>query len=362
MSRYLQRLCWNTQGWTTPSGGKFGTENSYPGKYGFGHEEWNFNTADAVDGYVYGHIYRRYENLGQGTSPGPHDFYFWSRQDPSSPSLLIGAYHDAVFVPPEERKRVFKKLTSNGVIRRRARELSNLGLPSKALSRIGSPITRVLDDFPVLRVRKESVEAFSHRIPLTSAFRGVPRPMLTRYNQFAKLDRAQKIAGLYHPASPSHGEKEVESERVDYYWRQTAAKSKRVERHEEILRKRVEAFLRKSAPKPFVSTEVGHTDLIAERNDHRCLMELKTCQHVASKIAARAALGQLLYYAYHRASGSEFARTKPPDSLCIVMDKKPDADTLAWLKELSRRFGVTADLAWPSGKRFTSAFATTPFF
>ena len=133
MARYLQRLCWNSKGWTAPSGRKFGTENSYPGRYGFGHEEWNFNTDDAVDGYVYGHIYRDFESLGHQTSPGPHDFYFWSRPRPSSLALLVGVYQNAVFVPKGERERVTSAFEAKGVLQRRTREIQGLGLPARAL-------------------------------------------------------------------------------------------------------------------------------------------------------------------------------------------------------------------------------------
>jgi len=44
MTAILQRVCWNTRGWTMPSGST--QERGFPGENGFGHEEWNFQTAD----------------------------------------------------------------------------------------------------------------------------------------------------------------------------------------------------------------------------------------------------------------------------------------------------------------------------
>ena len=54
----IARICWNTNGWTCPSGriGKSKNKDSYEYKYGFGHEEWLFDIAKTINGYHYGHI------------------------------------------------------------------------------------------------------------------------------------------------------------------------------------------------------------------------------------------------------------------------------------------------------------------
>jgi len=40
MITVLQRVCWNSRSWKSPSGETFDSGN--PGKIGFGNEEWNF--------------------------------------------------------------------------------------------------------------------------------------------------------------------------------------------------------------------------------------------------------------------------------------------------------------------------------
>ena len=41
MALYLLKpILWNTKGYTRPTGVR-ASAKSYPGKYGFGHEEWN---------------------------------------------------------------------------------------------------------------------------------------------------------------------------------------------------------------------------------------------------------------------------------------------------------------------------------
>lgn len=57
-TKKIARICWNTNGWTCPSGqiGKSKNKDSYEYKYGFGHEEWLFDIAKTIKGYHYGHI------------------------------------------------------------------------------------------------------------------------------------------------------------------------------------------------------------------------------------------------------------------------------------------------------------------
>ncbi|GAA5522406.1 hypothetical protein LQ318_11705 [Aliifodinibius salicampi] len=52
------RICWNTNGWTSPSGteGKSDSEESFEGLVGLGFEEWLFNEGLNYNGFQYGFI------------------------------------------------------------------------------------------------------------------------------------------------------------------------------------------------------------------------------------------------------------------------------------------------------------------
>ena len=52
----VARLTWNTNGWIMPSGpdGKSHSPESHECKFGYGHEEWLFDTSKIIDGYHYG--------------------------------------------------------------------------------------------------------------------------------------------------------------------------------------------------------------------------------------------------------------------------------------------------------------------
>lgn len=53
----IARMCWNNLGWIKPSGRKGKSKNkSHEKIYGFGHEEWNFDTEKLIDEYKFGFL------------------------------------------------------------------------------------------------------------------------------------------------------------------------------------------------------------------------------------------------------------------------------------------------------------------
>ena len=56
--RRISRLAFNSNGWIKPSGsyGKSKHKDSHEANYGYGHEEWLFDTSKIIDGYHYGFL------------------------------------------------------------------------------------------------------------------------------------------------------------------------------------------------------------------------------------------------------------------------------------------------------------------
>jgi hypothetical protein len=54
----VARLCWNDKGWIKPSGkkGKSVFSKSHEARFGYGHEEWLFDTGKLINGYHYGFL------------------------------------------------------------------------------------------------------------------------------------------------------------------------------------------------------------------------------------------------------------------------------------------------------------------
>jgi hypothetical protein len=132
MAILLQRMCWNDNGWRGPTSTPHSEErskDSYVAQYGFGHEEWNFSKADAVDGLVYGYMYypQYGQNLAEEMYDDKHEIYFFAI-DSNRRRWLVGSYRNARFLRFEERRTAAEKLQNSGVLERRVEELMALGV------------------------------------------------------------------------------------------------------------------------------------------------------------------------------------------------------------------------------------------
>lgn len=58
IEKRISRLTWNNNGWVKPSGpeGKSKNKDTHEGQFGYGHEEWLFDTSKLVNGYHYGFL------------------------------------------------------------------------------------------------------------------------------------------------------------------------------------------------------------------------------------------------------------------------------------------------------------------
>ena len=117
-TKKIARICWNTNGWTCPSGriGKSKNKDSYEYKYGFGHEEWLFDIAKTINGYHYGHIqavasYK--ENLS-------FDLSLFTINDKTKQRYWVGEILDVEPVFNKEAKTILSEYKKKGLVCRNA--------------------------------------------------------------------------------------------------------------------------------------------------------------------------------------------------------------------------------------------------
>src|SRR4051812_23405871 len=117
MAILLQRVCWNSKGWRHPTGELYGKEASYVGKYGFGHEEWNFNTSDLIDGTVHGYAYYRPPEHQTNRYSEAHQIYFFSIR-PDKIRVLVGRYRNVRFLTASETEGLKKSFRASPILGR----------------------------------------------------------------------------------------------------------------------------------------------------------------------------------------------------------------------------------------------------
>jgi hypothetical protein len=343
----LQRLCWNSNTWRGPTGDSYQKEDSYVGQNGFGHEEWNLNTADLIDGNVYGYTY--YNPPAHGAAPlGPYDLYFFAIS-PHKERFLVGAYRSAWFLDQEDRRLLKTRLEGSPYLVHRAKELVALGLPH--LQTEDDAMRILLTDFALnVRTAPDQVVTISPPRLLRSADIGGRDPRhLNRYTKPLFIDRAP-VGESPRPAASARLPEEVDRELLeDAYVRFTPAQRRVIERRHNVLSNRFRTWL----------GQVGATEIVPEsaRVDVRCaysghsyLFELKTSYRLSTRHALREALGQILEYALYPGRA-------PCDRLAIVVDAVPSASDIEWFHHLVT-LGVAVELFWLLGESVYSASAT----
>jgi hypothetical protein len=121
MFHMINRMRWNSAGWKQPT--LLRGDGGYPGKLGFGIEDWNFQLDDAVDGFVYGYLCYAPPEWRVKEAGNEFRIGFWSR-DPETRKKMFVGYYDGASVPTEEDyERVDRAFTERGIYTRRINEV-----------------------------------------------------------------------------------------------------------------------------------------------------------------------------------------------------------------------------------------------
>jgi len=346
----LQRICWNSNEWRGPTGDRFGKEDSYVGKNGFGHEEWNFNTNDLIDGKVLGYSYYT-PNEGTPQFKSRHDIYFFAIE-PKEGRQLVGFYKNARFLSGKERSNLKRKFQTSELLEKRVDELLSLDLPTIAASKRAKEY--LLNQFSInIEVAPEDVHVIVPRPLLTRAHTGGrDTKRLSRYTKPVFLS-AVPIIGRGKQQPGQRGEKKragTEDDLLeDEYLRFTKAQRKVIRRVHNQLSNRFRAWL-KSIGATKVRGEASSVDVNCGFDGATYLFELKVCFQQNARHALREAIGQLLEYRYYPGRSSA-------DHLGIVLDAEPSEDDRAWLAML-KTASIVIELYWLKGDSVFSARVT----
>jgi hypothetical protein len=343
----LQRICWNSNEWRGPTGEGYSKEDSYVGKNGFGHEEWNFNTADLINGKVYGYAYYR-PNEGTPQFKSRHDIYFFGIR-PKKERRLVGFYENARFLSERERARLKFAFQKSDLLEKRVDELLSLDLPTIRTRKRAEEY--LLDQYSLnIEVSPEDVHLIVPPRSLTLAHTGGRDPkFLSRYTKPIFLSNAPIIGPGEQQSTRKGGGKGPGTEDdllEDEYLRFTKAQRNVIRRVHNQLSNRFRAWL-KSVGATKVTGESSSVDVICDFGGAKYLFELKVCFRAKSRHALREAIGQILEYRYY--PGRPAA-----DHLGIVLDSEPSENDRAWLATLNAASTVI-ELYWLKGDSVFSA-------
>ncbi len=285
----IARICWNSNGWVTPSGrsGKSNNKDSYEFQNGYGHEEWLFDTTKLIDGYHYGYIQaigkHRNKYLDQ-----VFDVSLYSINSDTKQRWWLGEIKNLEVVSAEESTQVYKRYKRNGWYKEMIAQLSSVGANTEEYKNFVTA-----DIFSVVKYKPENLN------------------LLDEPQKFSNDDPA--VTSNYYNLKNKKLEPNLERQRAfQFIAGHTEGKSKTKRSYSDynkdvsLLHNQLQTSLYEKLSELYghenVATELGcgsgnRIDLVVKKEERYSLYEIKTSNNAKSCI--REALGQLMEYAFY---------------------------------------------------------------
>jgi hypothetical protein len=334
MQSLVQRLCWNTAGWSKPSGEK--TEKGFPSDEGFGFEEWNFCLQDKVDGNVLGYTYRAPKRVGPSE---PCQLIFFAIDPHARTRVVCGIYHEARLMNDQDYDRAFKVFQRKRIFQRRAAELAAVVPEWRGAKGVRHMQDALSERWIKWKCPAPKVQMFSTMPRLESI---VKNNVPDRFNTFRYLDSL--VRSPHVRAARAVDDQKRKELLEDAYYRNISADKKEIVPKHNKLSNQLSAWLETKGLHPV--QEKRRIDVQFRRADQSYICELKVC-FGNTRQAIRCALGQLFEYNFYP------PRT-PADNGLIVLDEKPTANDLAFVRKIRCSLELNIYVAWRSGRSFKS--------
>ncbi len=299
IEKRVARVAWNDYGYVMPSGpyGKTEHPGSHEAKYGFGHEEWLFDTSKIINGFHYGFLepIRKEQTTYSGIT---YDVWLYSINGETKKRFWIGDIKNLIVIDKEEAREVMQTYISNGWLAEMEEQIDAEGAKKEGLSNLKG------NDIDLFNVKFKPKDVFvndpyfelpdSHSITKQSRY---------SFSHFKKeyqiaIEGSEDNFGL--PSFYKHND-EDESPTTKTYLRQPKAV--------EIiyLHKAICISLTKVLRKVYGRNKVGREisagygankiDIVVEDDNQFIFYEIKTYNSL--KMSIREAFGQIMEYCFY---------------------------------------------------------------
>ncbi|MCC6817227.1 MAG: hypothetical protein IT267_12500 [Saprospiraceae bacterium] len=325
----ITRVCWNTNGWTEPSGrlGK-ATTDSHEKKYGFGHEEWLLNTSRVINGYQYGFLepIRKFQKKYEGNI---FNLLLFTRNSIEGINYWVGQLNEVEVLNVEQAKKALVVFKTRGVLENMRSQLSALSLDGNKL------INEYLKERDIVNVRfkvSEIQNIFEEPIPVQSEDERISSLyyVLLPWNGDLNIEEIKENIGDYF-LTGNKGKKKLKGKAKANY----KSKSKEIDLTHNLISDAMMDYLIKKYGEDKVRREcrvIGNNriDIVVRENNMDIFYEIKTYPHLITSL--RYALGQLIEY-------SCFPNTRKAKQFYLVSNIKADQKFINYILHLNKLFG-----------------------
>ncbi|MHA1882952.1 MAG: hypothetical protein ACTSUO_07890 [Candidatus Thorarchaeota archaeon] len=346
----MYRLIWNTNGWRAPSGGFIEADYTWGSQHGFSHEEWCFQTKDALDGYVYTYVFSRPAKVAETKDKFRVVFYSIS---PEGKWYLVGEYAEAEIATKADISKLDKYFESEGIYDERTDQV--LPLTVEKTNFQGHDFTKmnlarrrkivrkdlkdaVLSGAYVLKCPVEKVIPYPGGMPIETSLH---RELLSRGKQYIFPFYPSDSIKATSPLESKKAKRKVRLDEGTYWRLSPQNQSKILKRHNRLSNKLVDWLEKQNYRHPMQEEmeSLYRVDVEFFAGKELCRAELKICGSGKPLWSIREAIGQLLQY-------NLYGNREPAKYWFIVLDVKPDQWDFDFIKSLRTSYTLPIWLGW----------------
>ena len=316
------RICWNDNGWRSPSG-SVSRDGGNAGKNGFGQEEWLFNFSWIADDGCHYATLQPVNKVREKQAGESLDLLLWTIA-PDGKRLEAGRINNCRILTPEEAERSLNEHKKKRWFRQMQKDVEDVEGRIEELD-----YKRLFN----VKFRREDATVFDPPVPFVK----VPRKIAGRSARYRLMD--VDVADLrFIPIDRSReGTTDLPDDRSGIVkW---PLGSVPVDPQERRLQKRLMELLQKRFGRKNVTREGGfgpaQFDLVVRNGQRTILIEMKAYSDV--RRAIREALGQILEYVFFYPKTSN--RVKNVD-LFIVAPAPMNEAASKYMTLLRTRFAI----------------------
>ncbi|WP_282016088.1 hypothetical protein [Marinifilum flexuosum] len=338
----ISRLAYNSNGWVMPSGpyGKSNHKDSHEANYGYGHEEWLFDTSKLIDGYHYGFLepIRKQQDAYLG-----HNFNVWlyTIDGVSKSRYWVGEVNNLEVINQEKANSIKSIYKKNGWLKEMEVQIVESGANNRGFSDWEG-----VDLFNVRFKPKDLIVNDPYfELPQSHPVIGLSRYNFSHFKDDFVITLKKESQEPFSFSPDNDDENSEESEGVERTQHKREPKTIEITYLHKAISKQLTKVLKEKYGQLRVKAEhpsgigANKVDIVVDsENEGLIFYEIKTYNAVKSSI--REAIGQLFEYSF-------WPNVDNAKQLVILTQKHNDLDDVkTYFKHLREKLGIPIYYQW----------------
>ncbi len=295
IEKRVARICWNDKGWVEPSGaiGKSNDKNSHESQFGYGHEEWLFDTSKIIDGYHYAFL-EPVRKQHQAYKNNAYNIWLYSIDGETKKRYYIGEINNAIVIDDAEAKEVYNKYNERGWLDEMVEQIRLSQSNEEGLS----GFLDVATDLFNVKFKATDVDFKGYNeLPDSHVAYTVNRYSFNLFQDTYKVTAAPKAFAFIPPQSINNETASLSSKKV-----QREPKEIEIKNLHRVISDNLTKLLRKEYGNNKVTPEhptcygMQRIDIVVNDKGKLTFYEIKT--YVSLQTSIREAFGQIMEYAH----------------------------------------------------------------